>query len=336
LLWQNGSVWVRTTNPVSDSETLLYFHVDALGSVRHGTNMSGASFARHDYGAFGEGPWTAGLDEKLRFTGAERDAETFLDYMGARYYRNVNGRFNTVDPGHVGGSVTDPQSWNAYAYARNNPLRFWDPTGTDYVIKLDGYASVQVSDATFHKLQDDPGAGLRLWLGNVQELRNGVWVTVGTYHYYDLIANVWRDAYNQSAPGVNAALAIGAVTSGGAIVGMGSVAVAGAGSMPLFGGLGGSMTATIAAIQNPAVRNAMNALYQFSDRIRGGTAAAVRFTADTLIKVGNSDHVLKAKERLASLERIVRNEPLTDSDKQLVNQVIGALKEALGWVRKKP
>jgi len=37
------------------------------------------------------------------------------------------GRFTTVDP--VGGRLTDPQTLNRYAYARNNPLRFVDPTG---------------------------------------------------------------------------------------------------------------------------------------------------------------------------------------------------------------
>jgi RHS repeat-associated protein len=65
--------------------------------------------------------------EKQRFAGTERDYETLLDYMGARYYRSVTGRFNAVDPGHANGSVTRPQSWNAYAYASNNPLRFVDP-----------------------------------------------------------------------------------------------------------------------------------------------------------------------------------------------------------------
>jgi hypothetical protein len=38
----------------------------------------------------------------------------------------------------VGGNVFDPQSWNAYAYARNNPLRFIDPPGTDYIVAVEG------------------------------------------------------------------------------------------------------------------------------------------------------------------------------------------------------
>jgi hypothetical protein len=43
-----------------------------------------------------------------------------------------------VDPGHQGAYVEHPQSWNGYIYAGNNPLRFTDPTGTDYLINVDG------------------------------------------------------------------------------------------------------------------------------------------------------------------------------------------------------
>ena len=60
----------------------------------------------------------------------ERDNESGLDYFGTRYYASGNGRFTTVDPGHVGGDILNPQSWNGYAYALNNPLRFVDPLGT--------------------------------------------------------------------------------------------------------------------------------------------------------------------------------------------------------------
>jgi len=53
-----------------------------------------------------------------------------LDYFGARYFSGAMGRFTSVDP--IGASkqkMADPQQWNMYAYGRNNPLRFVDPTG---------------------------------------------------------------------------------------------------------------------------------------------------------------------------------------------------------------
>ena len=69
-----------------------------------------------------------------RSTGKERDAETGLDYFGARYYSGAQGRFTSVDPiGIMKQKLMDPQQWNAYGYARNNPLKFMDPTGM-YVV----------------------------------------------------------------------------------------------------------------------------------------------------------------------------------------------------------
>jgi RHS repeat-associated protein len=65
----------------------------------------------------------------MRFAGKELDPESALMNFEARYYRNTWGRFTQVDP--VSGSLTDPQSWNRYAYARNSPLTFVDPSGRE-------------------------------------------------------------------------------------------------------------------------------------------------------------------------------------------------------------
>ncbi|MBL8235005.1 MAG: RHS repeat-associated core domain-containing protein [Bryobacterales bacterium] len=67
------------------------------------------------------------VDEK--FTGKERDAESGLDYFGARYMSAVQGRFTSPDEPLVDQYAGDPQSWNLYTYGRNNPLKFTDPTG---------------------------------------------------------------------------------------------------------------------------------------------------------------------------------------------------------------
>jgi len=51
-------------------------------------------------------------------------------YFGARYYRANVGRFTTIDPVYTWEeNLVDPQRWNRYAYARNNPLKFVDPDG---------------------------------------------------------------------------------------------------------------------------------------------------------------------------------------------------------------
>jgi RHS repeat-associated protein len=59
----------------------------------------------------------------------DNDASTDLDYAMARYYASRMGRFMTPDPGHVGANVGDPQSWNAYVYALNDPISRIDRNG---------------------------------------------------------------------------------------------------------------------------------------------------------------------------------------------------------------
>jgi RHS repeat-associated protein len=117
-----------------------YLTADALGSTRMITDGNGTVQNCKDYYPYGgEVPATSAtgrsgscwtdVPETLRFTGKERDAETGLDYFGARYFSGAMGRFTSPDPGSAGAVPSNPQSWNAYSYALNNPLRLIDPTG---------------------------------------------------------------------------------------------------------------------------------------------------------------------------------------------------------------
>jgi RHS repeat-associated protein len=123
--------------------TTCYLSWDHLGSTRMMTDQNGNVVARHDYLPFGvEIPagfagrttaWDTTDNVSAKFTGKERDAETGLDFFQARYHGSAQGRFLSPDPaGNFVASTADPQSWNMYAYARNNPLSLVDPTGLDY------------------------------------------------------------------------------------------------------------------------------------------------------------------------------------------------------------
>src|SRR6202035_2687673 len=125
----NGQKFARrdiSTNAVH------YYFSDHLGSHSLVTDSSGSIQNESDYYPYGGEMVITNSDpvNHHKFTGKERDAESGLDNFGARYNASTMGRFMSPDPIHImKQKFTDPQQWNMYAYVRNNPLRFTDPTG---------------------------------------------------------------------------------------------------------------------------------------------------------------------------------------------------------------
>ena len=155
------------------AQVVEYYHTDAIGNVRAITDASGSVIERHDYQPYGEEWLPQGGTQPLRFTGKERDAETGLDYFGARYYGSKIGRFTTVDPVlDQKDALLNPQKWNRYAYGRNSPLRYVDPDGRDdrgvmerdfSAARAPGRASrvVAANTATAASREAIPGLGVR-------------------------------------------------------------------------------------------------------------------------------------------------------------------------------
>jgi RHS repeat-associated protein len=122
----------------ASAQLVEYYHTDSVGNVRAITDEQKHVIERHDYLPFGEecttGPCASnpglGAGQARKFTGKERDTETGQDYFGARYYGSTLGRFTSVDPIYTWReNLVDPQRWNRYGYARNNPLKYTDPDG---------------------------------------------------------------------------------------------------------------------------------------------------------------------------------------------------------------
>ncbi len=65
--------------------------------------------------------------ERHTFTGKERDEVTDNYYFEARYYNSNIRRFTQADT--IVPDLYDPQSLNRYAYARNSPVVYVDPSG---------------------------------------------------------------------------------------------------------------------------------------------------------------------------------------------------------------
>jgi RHS repeat-associated protein len=112
--------------------SVSYYFSDHLGSASVITDSSGGIKEDEDYLPYGaEVKFVDNDPNHYKFTGKERDTETQLDYFGARYYGNWLSRFITPDPLLASGHPEEPQSWNRYSYALNNPLRYTDPDGLD-------------------------------------------------------------------------------------------------------------------------------------------------------------------------------------------------------------
>jgi RHS repeat-associated protein len=131
-----------STQPPAISCATCYLAVDHLGSTRLLTDQNGNPVSRHDFLPFGEELMTANRTPALgygvtdnvmqKYTGKERDAETGLDYFGARYFSGAQRRFTSPDSPSFS-KLSYPQTWNLYAYAVNNPLSYIDPTGHEIV-----------------------------------------------------------------------------------------------------------------------------------------------------------------------------------------------------------
>ena len=130
--------------------TARYYHADHLDSTRVVTDEAGAPGESTVYRASGDAP--AG-DTKYRYTSKELDVETGLYFYGARYYNALLGRFISPDP--VPPSAGDPQTLNRYAYARNNPIFFHDPSGYAEDEAL-GMSYVSAEEAAAAAAKDGP------------------------------------------------------------------------------------------------------------------------------------------------------------------------------------
>jgi RHS repeat-associated protein len=82
------------------------------------------------YAPFGE-PYAQSGTADLSFTGKRQDTVAGLYDFPAREY-SYQGRWPSPDPaGLAAVDISNPQSWNRYAYVMNDPMDYVDPLGLD-------------------------------------------------------------------------------------------------------------------------------------------------------------------------------------------------------------
>jgi RHS repeat-associated protein len=119
-----------------DNTGVKYYHSDHLGSSTVMTNSSGSKVDEIEYLPYGSVE-TGGSSTKYGYNSKELDFTTGLNYYGARYYNPTT--MHWTQPDNIVKNPYDPQSLNRYAYVRNNPLRYNDPTGYYAESPLDAF-----------------------------------------------------------------------------------------------------------------------------------------------------------------------------------------------------
>jgi RHS repeat-associated protein len=110
------------------NDGISYFHKDHLGSSTLITDQSGTAVQSSSYAPYGldREPSNTGVSS-YKFNDQEQDSSTNLYNYNARHYDPATGQF--ISPDSIIPDVYDPQQLNRYAYARNNPLKYTDPSG---------------------------------------------------------------------------------------------------------------------------------------------------------------------------------------------------------------
>ena len=129
---RNNRVVVRTGSSILNF--LLGDHSlvprDRLGSTAITTSSSGGKLVETRYYPWGTERYSFGLGATpttYRFTGQRLESNLGLYFYGARWYDPYLNRW--IQPDSIIPDPNNSQSYDHYAYALNNPVRYTDPSG---------------------------------------------------------------------------------------------------------------------------------------------------------------------------------------------------------------
>ena len=130
--WARGYVYLGGQLLAVQSGGVYWIHQDPVAKSKRVTNSSGTVVSTIELDPWG-GETNRSSNEAFqprKFTTYERDGIASDEAMHRRYNRWW-ARFEQPDPWDGSYNLTDPQSFNRYAYVQNDPVNFVDPTGLD-------------------------------------------------------------------------------------------------------------------------------------------------------------------------------------------------------------
>ena len=139
-----------------------YRVTDNLGTNVGSLLANGTFVDPIDHTPFGQ-VFTGNTSDPYFFTGKERDAESGMDFFGARYYSSNMGRMLSPDWSAKAEPVpyaklNNPQSLNLYEYVLNNPLATVDADGHSWLNRYLQQNSINAELGQFIQNQADQNA----------------------------------------------------------------------------------------------------------------------------------------------------------------------------------
>ena len=195
------------------SERVEFHHPDRLGTRLVTSSQDGSYYEQVTlpFGVALEAESSGATNR--RFTSYDRSSVTGLDYAVNRHYDPQQGRFTQVDPiGMKSVDLTDPQTLNLYAYVKNDPVNFTDPSGLMMEGGVSCYIDGVESDCGLALRMVEAGAAvigpastleynheLGIWMRFTATANGSGWIPVGARHLGGLSWG-WTDYAREDAP----------------------------------------------------------------------------------------------------------------------------------------
>lgn len=162
----------------NDSQDVRFLESDQVGSVNGKFDEQGALRGDTARTSWGVRYFSSGENATSYGFAGQRVGDSIEEYfMGFRNYDPHSHRF--LQPDTIIPTAGDPQTLNRYAYARNNPLKYIDPSGNDVVIVCGGK-----TDCADHGIENQ-----KAWIMAYFNWSEAEWTTfINDYYMYQFLS----------------------------------------------------------------------------------------------------------------------------------------------------
>lgn len=154
LFEEKSFYWDNNVVAFTQNNNEKYYLQNELGSITDIINTDGKIINRYDYDEFGQVTSADVQVQPFSFSGYQYDKHAGFYFAQARSYDSVNGRFISEDNNK--GKLYEPFTQNSYLYCINNPLKYNDFDGNEYVVGWSyGHEDTENFEKIWNMLIDD-------------------------------------------------------------------------------------------------------------------------------------------------------------------------------------